>query len=69
MNTRTRRRALLVGVNYHGTPKQLKGCAMDAKYIQHLLLNKFGYKPTDVNVLTDQRVRSKWPTRENILRG
>lgn len=38
-----RRRALIVGCNYPGQSAELAGCINDAKCIEYLLTNKFGF--------------------------
>jgi hypothetical protein len=57
-------RALLVGINYTGTPYELYGCVNDALNMQRQLQTYF---PTckDVRVLTDGSAMK--PTRANIM--
>lgn len=67
-----RKRALLIGINYKGTPSALAGCVNDVRYIQYLLASKFGFRPSDFVILTDERVdvpgaRTGPPTRASIL--
>ncbi len=63
----TRKLALLVGVNeYQGSfVDNLKGCVTDVELQQQLLIHRFGFNPSDVQVLSDQSDQK--PTRENIL--
>lgn len=67
-----RKKALLVGINYKGTPAELKGCVRDVTFIHHLLTSKFGFRNQDFVVLTDERsgisgVRTGMPTKKVIL--
>lgn len=67
-----RKRALLIGINYAGTPSALAGCVNDVRYVQFLLASKFGFRSTDFVILTDEPVavpgaRMGRPTREGIL--
>ncbi len=54
--------ALLVGINYIGTPNKLNGCINDVINMKNILLSKFGY--TNITVLTD--TSPKKPTKRNI---
>jgi hypothetical protein len=55
-----KRRALLVGINYYGTPYQLAGCITDVQSLN----DKFG-SSYDIEILTD--LTNKKPTRSVIL--
>lgn len=74
-----KKKALLVGINYHGTPNALNGCINDVNNIKKFLLQN-NYKEEDIVMLTDDintnesdslgsdAVNSNLlPTRENIL--
>lgn len=63
------KKALLIGINYFGTPNELKGCISDVhKMKQYLLTRGFTDTPTTMVVLTDdQQDPYKTPTRVNIL--
>jgi len=37
------KKALLVGINYNGTPNQLNGCVNDVMLMNEVLLNKYGF--------------------------
>lgn len=66
-----RKRALLIGINYTGTPAQLKGCINDVKNIKAFVVSKFNF-PTDPNsmrVLVDDGTGDDYPTRANIVAG
>jgi len=63
-----KRKALIIGINYIGTPNALAGCIYDAENILKLLRGLYGdtfevhfLKETDKN-------RANHPTRANILR-
>lgn len=67
-----RKKALLVGINYRGTPAALRGCVRDVTFVHHLLVSKFNFKAKDFVVLTDEStgipgVRKGPPTRKVIL--
>ena len=57
-------RALLIGINYIGSPYELSGCIYDTELITNTF-NRNGI--TDIKTLTDKS--SIKPTRENILYG
>lgn len=56
------KKALLIGINYNGSPSQLNGCINDVKNIESLLKTYFKY--TDFTILTDDTEVK--PTRINI---
>ncbi len=56
------KKALLVGINYIGSPYALNGCINDVNSIKDKISNR-GFK--DINILTD--LSAKKPTRANIL--
>lgn len=58
------KKALLIGVNYTGTPYELTGCIDDTTRMRELLT---GYGVTNFQVLTDTSVMK--PTKENILKS
>ncbi|KAA3478365.1 metacaspase-9-like [Gossypium australe] len=55
------KRAVLVGCNYRKTQFGLHGCINDVKTIKDAILN-FGFKESDINVLTDAPGSSVLPT-------
>ena len=57
--------ALLVGINYVGTPYQLQGCINDVVNMQAFLVSKYKYNNT--TLITDNTIVK--PTRVNILNG
>ncbi|KAF7312076.1 hypothetical protein MIND_00219800 [Mycena indigotica] len=63
-----RRRALCIGINYRGQPHELRGCINDAKHVYSFLVRRFGYKPEDIVVLTDDSPHQRaQPTRRNMI--
>ncbi|WVW83495.1 hypothetical protein I302_105516 [Kwoniella bestiolae CBS 10118] len=64
------RKALLIGINYFGTSGELAGCINDAHNVQKFICERFGYRPADIVMLTDDTNDPRTlPTRENILKG
>ncbi|HEY9596814.1 MAG TPA: caspase family protein, partial [Cyanophyceae cyanobacterium] len=56
-----RKLALLVGINtYRDAP--LQGCVTDVELQQQLLIHRFGFNPSDILILTDEKA-----TRQGIL--
>lgn len=61
------KRALLVGINYIGTPYRLNGCINDVVNVE-AFLKTLGYTEF-IKYTDDTRDSSKLPTRNNILIG
>jgi hypothetical protein len=57
--------ALLVGINYIGTLKQLYGCINDANLMRGLLISKYAYNSSNISLITDNTEMK--PTRANII--
>jgi hypothetical protein len=55
--------AILIGINYTGTPNELYGCINDANSIKEYITNKGGFN--SINVITD--LTNVKATRANIL--
>lgn len=67
-----RHKALIIGINYHGTRAQLRGCINDAKSMQNLLRqNGFPDDGSHMLMLTDERGRGGQyqPTKVNIMKA
>jgi len=67
-----RHKALIIGINYHGTRAQLRGCINDAKSMQNLLKqNGFPDDGSHMLMLTDERDRGGQyqPTKVNIMKA
>lgn len=60
------KKALLIGINYPGTPSQLSGCINDAKNVRTVLTTTFGYPASNIKLLTDEQGSLALPTRANI---
>ncbi|KIY73849.1 hypothetical protein CYLTODRAFT_416504 [Cylindrobasidium torrendii FP15055 ss-10] len=63
-----RKRALCIGINYLGMNEALRGCINDARHVREFLIKRWGYKPEDIVILTDDNPNPRsMPTRANIL--
>jgi len=60
------KKALLVGINYIGTDNALNGCINDIENMTEVLKQEFGYKDTDITIITDNT--NMKPTRSNIMK-
>ena len=67
-STGIRKKALLVGLNYRDTNAQLDGCENDVNSMASLLVSKFGYKRSNVRVLTDKEMSSTSTVTEELNR-
>ena len=66
------RKALIIGINYHRTRAELRGCINDAKNMQDMLRrNGFPYDGSHMLLLTDERSRGKeyQPTVQNLTKA
>src|SRR5258706_2340165 len=59
------KRALLIGINYIGTPSELNGCIIDVKNIKKLLMSNFKYLEQNIVMMTDDVM--PFPTKQNML--
>lgn len=66
MEKGNKRLALLVGCNYHNTRYELHGCINDVLAMREVLVNRFGFKPTQIELLTDAPESPVMPTGANI---
>lgn len=57
--------ALIVGINYTGTPNQLMGCVNDAQNMRQQLIDHHGYPEDNITMITDHTETR--PTAHNIL--
>lgn len=67
-----RKLALLVGINQYPDPiiSNLNGCVTDVEMQYHLLVNRFGFAPDDILMLTTDAVEDwRQPTRANIIKA
>ncbi|KAH9947503.1 peptidase C14, caspase domain-containing protein [Amylocystis lapponica] len=67
------RKALSVGIRYEFLKpfdRELPGTQNDPHAIRDLLMNVYGYKDADIQLMIDDDSRKyTWPTRENILQA
>jgi hypothetical protein len=59
------KKALLIGINYIGSDAELKGCINDVRSVYNFLVNRCGYLPSDIRILTEEAGRTS-PTKVNI---
>ncbi|KAJ9548685.1 hypothetical protein OSB04_021228 [Centaurea solstitialis] len=52
-NVGSKRLAVLVGCNYANTPNELHGCINDVLAMRQVLINRFGFEPHNIQLLTD----------------
>lgn len=69
-NKQPTRRALIIGINYFGTPSELAGCVNDSKNWRDVLEKQYGFLSSDVVLMTDEQQTSAEliPTLQNILK-
>ncbi len=60
-----RKLALLVGINDYPNKTTLRGCITDVELQKELLINRFGFNPADILLVTDETQIK--PTRDGIL--
>ncbi|KAL2482944.1 Metacaspase-9 [Forsythia ovata] len=61
--------AVLVGCNYPNTPNELHGCHNDVRASRDMLVARFGFDPTHIELLTDEDDSSMMPTGANIIKA
>ncbi|KAI4348539.1 hypothetical protein L6164_009251 [Bauhinia variegata] len=68
MEGQKKRHALLVGCNYPNTPNELHGCINDVLAMRDVLVTRFAFEETNIQLLTDQEGtdESAMPTGANI---
>lgn len=67
-----RKRALLIGINYFGTPAELRGCINDVHRMRQVLQRVYGFpaSPDELLMLTDDQVDPDLkPCRASIMRA
>lgn len=63
-----KKKALCIGINYHGQSGELRGCINDALNMKTFLMRRFGYKSDDMVMLLDNATNPRQlPTRDNIM--
>ncbi|XP_077247653.1 metacaspase-9-like [Tasmannia lanceolata] len=66
MNTGMKRMATLVGCNYQNTEHELYGCINDVLAMREVLVHRFGFDPSYIELLTDAPDSLIMPTGANI---
>ncbi|KAI4300965.1 hypothetical protein L6164_034290 [Bauhinia variegata] len=68
MEGEKKRLAVLVGCNYPNTPHELHGCINDVLAMRGVLVKRFGFEDTNIDLLTDKQGtdESAMPTGANI---
>jgi hypothetical protein len=61
----SKKKALLIGINYNGTSSKLNGCINDINAVGSLLTSKYAFKPESIIKITDETTQK--PTRDVIL--
>ncbi|KAH9675058.1 metacaspase-9 [Citrus sinensis] len=62
----SKRIAVLVGCNYPNTKNELHGCINDVLAMRDVIINRFGFDPNHIELLTDAPGSSVMPTGANI---
>lgn len=62
----SKRIAVLVGCNYPNTKNELRGCINDVLAMRDVIINRFGFDPNHIELLTDAPGSSVMPTGANI---
>uniref|UniRef100_A0A7S2MZQ4 Peptidase C14 caspase domain-containing protein n=1 Tax=Zooxanthella nutricula TaxID=1333877 RepID=A0A7S2MZQ4_9DINO len=63
------KKALLVGINYIGTPNELRGCINDVSTHKEILTREFGFAAGDFMTLTEDEPKENWPYKARIIEG
>ncbi|KAJ7976499.1 Metacaspase 9 [Quillaja saponaria] len=64
-----KRLAVLVGCNYPNTSNELHGCINDVLTMRDTLVKRFGFDPSNVQLLTDAPGSAAMPTGANIKKA
>ncbi|KAG5518068.1 hypothetical protein PMAC_003254 [Pneumocystis sp. 'macacae'] len=63
-----KKKALFIGINYFGTPRQLSGCINDVHNISQFIQERYGYHIDNIVILTDDQTNPRGiPTKKNII--
>ncbi|XP_020589453.1 metacaspase-5-like [Phalaenopsis equestris] len=63
------KKAVLIGCNYPGTKAELKGCVNDVRRVHRCLVDRYGFKESDIKILIDTDTAYTQPTGANIRRA
>ena len=69
MEDQNKRLAVLVGCNYFNKPNELHGCINDVLAMKEMLLKRFGFDESNIELLTDEPGSLVMPTGANIKRA
>jgi len=69
INSSKKKFALLIGINYIGTSSQLSGCINDCINTKKFLLEKCGFKESEILMIVDDGTTTQKPTKKNIENG
>ncbi|KAK4480644.1 hypothetical protein RD792_013722 [Penstemon davidsonii] len=62
-----RKKAVIVGISYRNTRRELKGCINDAKCMKYMLINRFKFSESSILMLTEEETDPyRIPTKHNI---
>ena len=61
------KRALLIGINYPGTPFELTSCHHDCSNVAEFLKRVHGFEDKEITMLLDDEATNVPPTRDNLL--
>lgn len=61
--------AVLAGCNYPNTKNALHGCHNDVLAMKNVLINRFGFDPKKIELLTDEPSSLVMPTGANIMKA
>ncbi|KAG6698928.1 hypothetical protein I3843_08G044100 [Carya illinoinensis] len=62
-----RKRAVICGISYKNSRRELKGCINDAKYMKYLLVKRFNFPESSILMLTEEEDDPcRHPTKSNI---
>lgn len=63
------KKAVLVGINYTGTPNELNGCINDTENLKEFLIKNKYFAEADITMLSDNKIGTNlYPTKANIVR-
>lgn len=65
----SKRRALLVGINYVGSNNELRGCVNDVRTQKQSLMRHYGFQEREIRILTEDQPKDLWPNKANIEAG
>mmetsp|Transcript_65215 Transcript_65215/g.187531 ORF Transcript_65215/g.187531 Transcript_65215/m.187531 type:complete len:635 (+) Transcript_65215:56-1960(+) len=64
-----KKKALLVGINYRGSPSELRGCINDIMNQKQVLIEHYGFNEADIYMLHEDLAKDRWPYKAAIQEG